>query len=154
MQINYSPLVASDIPELTSLMTEAFDDESIRYNGGVKGGPPGYDDGSFLQKWAIENEESLAFKIIAEGKLVGAFIIWWDKNGESTLGNIFISPQFQNRGIGTSVWNHIEKSFPTQKWSLETPVWSIRNHFFYESNCGFTKCGAYEDTICYEKVKN
>lgn len=151
MKLNFRPLKSDDIENLILPMTRAFNDDSKQFNGQEKGGPPGYDDGSFLKKYAISDQNSTAYKILNIEEPIGAFIIWWDRNGESFLGNIFIDPKFQNQGIGQKVWTFIETTFPTKSWKLETPVWSVRNHAFYKK-CGFKEIGSNEHDVFFEKV--
>lgn len=56
----------------------------------------------------------------------------------NTLGNLFLDPELQNRGLGTQVWREIERMFPdTLLWNTETPIYSHRNHNFYVNKCGF-----------------
>ena len=151
MSINFTPLNEIDIDNLINPMTRAFDNDSVLYNGIEKGGPPGYNDGSFLYKWAIKDEKSIAYKIEVEQEIIGAFIIWWNKNGESILGTIFLHPEYHNQKIGREAWVFIEKKFPTRSWRLRTPSWAIRNHHFYEAVCGFTKTDTIDNEIVYRK---
>ena len=52
--IEISPInLNQDLKELTNVMKRAFDDDAIRFNNQPEGGgPPGYDNGEFLKKWA------------------------------------------------------------------------------------------------------
>ena len=151
MDIKFTKLESEDIPELITPMTKAFNEDAKQFQGKEKDGPPGYDDGSFLKTWGIDNIDSHAVSVRVDGKLAGAFIVWWNEGGESTLGNIFVDPAYQNLGVGTSIWEYIESHFPTQKWRLETPVWSDRNHYFYENKCGFRQVRVNGDQILLEK---
>jgi ribosomal protein S18 acetylase RimI-like enzyme len=133
-------ITEEDIPELTRIMTLAFDDDTKTYRGIEKGGPEGYDNGDFFRKWLFSFKETRGFKVILDGQIVGSIIVWIYPHGNNILGNIFVSPEFQSLGIGKAVWNYIEKKYPeTKSWVLTTPEYSIRNHHFYEKTCGFTK---------------
>ena len=56
----------------------------------------------------------------------------------SILGNIFIDPKHQDKGIGLMIWKLIEQKYPETKiWRTETPGFSKRNHNFYVNKCGF-----------------
>ena len=58
------------------------------------------------------------------------------------LGTMFVDPDYQNRAVGPQAWQLIEAAYPqTRDWTLGTPKWAIRNHFFYQEKCGFTKIG-------------
>ena len=151
MVITFESLKSSDINDLIGPMTRAFDADAKAFQGKERGGPPGYDDGSFLRKWGLDNVDSYAYKIIVDNKPIGAFVLWWDKDGVSTLGNIFVDPDYQNNGVGALAWKFIEKTFPTQKWQLETPIWALRNHHFYENRCGFKQVGSRDDQLLFEK---
>ncbi len=136
-EVAFQKIDATDIKPLTNIMKRAFDEDSKRYLGIEGGGPPGYDDGTFLTKYALDSS-SQAFKILMENKLIGAVILWIGEDGNNYLGNIFVDPLFQDKGIGTKVWKEIEGRYPeTKKWTTETPGFSKRNHNFYVNKCGF-----------------
>lgn len=133
----FEPLVKEDVKPLTEIMTRAFDYDSKIHLGKDKGGPEGYDNGEFLEKWAV-NSTSQAFKIFMEGNLIGAVILWIGNDGTNFLGNIFIDPSVQNMGVGSRIWRKIEVMYPdTRKWATDTPGFSKRNHNFYVNKCGF-----------------
>lgn len=140
MHLMFTEIAQEDIPELTRVMTRAFDDDSQRFLGIEKGGPPGYDNGEFFRKWLFPFDESKGYKILLEDQIVGGFIIWIYGHGHHTLGTIFVDPDHQNRGIGARAWEFIESSYPEAKsWELGTPSYAIRNQYFYEQKCGFRK---------------
>lgn len=133
----FTKVVQEDVNELTGIMKRAFDEDTKRHLGMEAGGPPGYDNGEFLQKWYIESGAD-AYKVSYSDKVIGAFNIFHGKNYEYFLGNIFIDPDFEDEGFGTQVWKHIEGMYPdAKKWSTETPGFSKRNHNFYVNKCGF-----------------
>jgi GNAT superfamily N-acetyltransferase len=122
--------LANELAKLTQIMKKAFDDDTIRFAGKKEGGgPPGYDNGEFLKKWAPQGK---AYTIFADEKIVGAIIVFPNNQGVNILGNIFIDPNYQNHGIGAKAIKIAEKKHPNQKWMLETPNWATRNHHFYE----------------------
>ena len=45
LTLSFEQIAEADVPELTGVMTRAFDDDSQKHLGIEKGGPPGYDDG-------------------------------------------------------------------------------------------------------------
>jgi len=135
--LEFHSFTEQDIDVLTPVMKAAFDEDSRRHTSNPSGGPPGYDNGDFFRKWYL-NRESKAYKILSNGRPIGAFNVWINRNGVNFLGNIFIDPDFQDRGTGTVVWRFIEKTYPdTIKWCTETPAFSRRNHNFYINKCGF-----------------
>lgn len=129
-------LVESDIEYLVPIMKRAFDLDSNMYLG-TDGGPDGYDDGSFLKKYAL-NPKSTAYCVMENNQYIGAIILWINANKENYLGCIFIDPSVEGKGIGTRLWNRIEGLYPdTLVWRTETPAFSRKNHNFYINKCGF-----------------
>ena len=125
------------INELTKIMERAFDEDTRIHLGEEKGGPDGYDDGSFLRKWGLHKKAS-SYCIFLNKQLIGGVILWINEDNNNFLGNIFIDPIYENQGLGTKVWNMIEKLYPnTKTWNTETPIFSSRNHNFYVNKCGF-----------------
>jgi GNAT superfamily N-acetyltransferase len=149
----FEPITETDVPELTAVMTRAFDDDAQKHLGQERGGPPGYDDGEFFRKWLFGYQESVGYKIIAEDKLIGGIIVWILEHGDNILGTVFVDPASQDQGVGTRTWQFIEATYPeTRSWTLETPVWATKNHHFYEEKCGFHRVDVQEDTVVYRKV--
>lgn len=62
-----------------------------------------------------------------------------------------IDPDFKNQGHGSDVFKSIEKRYPVKKWQLETPDYSVRNHYFYTNKCGFSLDKQKENTYCFIK---
>ena len=140
-----------DVQEPTKVMKKAFDDDVIRFRGDPDGGgPPGYDDGSFLMTWGIKGDGRYPpghlYKISVttdeREESVGAFIVFLGSDvgnpGNNVLGTIFVDPDWQNHGIGSHAMQYIFSAFPGKRWELGTPEWATRNHHFYEKN-GFVK---------------
>ena len=135
--LQFDNIVEADIEQLAPIMKRAFDEDS-KIHLGVTGGPPGYDDGSFLRKFAF-HESATAYKIFMDGKIIGAIILWINEDKkEGFLGNIFIDTGFENMGIGQIVWEFVEHKFSNIiVWRTETPAFSRRNHNFYVNKLGF-----------------
>ena len=145
LHLTFHEIIEADIPELTAVMTRAFDDDAQKHLGQERGGPEGYDNGDFFRKWLFGYQESVGFKIMAAGKLVGGIIVWILPEGHNVLGTIFVDPAFQDKGIGERAWRFIEETYPEVKsWRLATPTWATKNHHFYRK-CGFSKVES--DTI-------
>jgi N-acetylglutamate synthase-like GNAT family acetyltransferase len=140
MDLTFAEATEKDIPELTKVMTRAFDDDAQKHLGVEKGGPPGYDNGEFFRKWLLPYKESVGYKIVSDEKVIGGIIVWILETKENFLGTIFIDPDYQDQGVGTRTWQFIEETYPgTKQWTLETPSWAVKNHHFYEQKCGFKK---------------
>ena len=131
--VTFALITEADVPELTGVMTRAFDDDAQRHLGQPRGGPPGYDNGDFFRTWLFPYKESVGFKIVSAGKIIGGLIVWILPGGNNNLGAIFVDPPYQDRGVGTQAWQFIETVYPgTRSWTLETPTWATRNHGFYQ----------------------
>ena len=127
----------TDVDLFTGIMKRAFDEDTRRHLEEESGGPPGYDNGDFLRKWALD-PNSTAYAIYKESVPIGVVIVWINGNNENFLGNIFVDHDFQDQGIGTTIWEFIEHKYPdTRVWRTETPGFSKRNHNFYVNKCGF-----------------
>lgn len=134
--IEFARISKEDVPAMTKIMKRAFDEDTRRHLGREAGGPPGYDNGEFINKWYLESGAD-ARKILLDGKMIGGFNVFMNGR-ENFLGNIFIDPDLQDQGYGTYIWKRIESMYPnTTKWSTETPGFSKRNHNFYVNKCGF-----------------
>lgn len=130
-------LEEAHIKKLTKIMERAFDEDTRIHLGEEKGGPEGYDNGNFLRKWGLHKDAS-SYCISLNGQFIGGVILWINEDNNNFLGNIFIDPIYENRGIGAKVWKMIEKMYPdTKTWNTETPIFSSRNHNFYVNKCGF-----------------
>jgi len=138
LHLSFAEISEADIPELTEVMTRAFDDDAQKHLGAEKGGPPGYDDGEFFHTWLFGYEWTFGYKAV-DDHIVGAVIVWIFDTGRNIMGTIFVDPKYQNRGVGQRIWEFIESTYPeTESRQLETPSFAIKNHHFYEK-CGFQK---------------
>ena len=157
LNLAFLEISQEDLPDITAVMTRAFDDDAQKHLGQERGGPEGYDNGDFFRKWLFGYQESVGYKIISGENIVGAIIVWILPEGHNILGTIFVDPPFQDQGIGEQTWKFIENTYPdTKSWRLGTPNWAIKNHHFY-SKCGFHKVEtdplipAEEDITIYRK---
>ncbi len=139
LDLTFQEIIESDILALTSVMTRAFDDDAQKHQGVEQGGPEGYDNGDFFRKWLFGYRESLGYKIISGGEVIGGIIVWILPEGHNILGTVFVEPDMQDRGVGEAIWRFIEDTYPeTLSWRLATPTWATKNHHFY-TKCGFSK---------------
>lgn len=137
MELELIRLEELHINELTKIMERAFDEDARIHLGVEKGGPDGYDNGDFLRKWGL-HKDATSYCISLDGQFIGGVILWINADHNNFLGNIFLDPIYENQGLGTKVWNMIEKLYPETKiWRTETPAFSSRNHNFYVNKCGF-----------------
>ena len=77
------------------------------------------------------------------------------RDGHYHLDLLFISPDHHNRGIGTQAMQFVGDAYSATRWTLDTPIWTIRNIRFYEK-LGYVRVGEVEDDdttlIMYEKL--
>lgn len=139
LPLAFEPITEGDIPELTQVMTRAFDDDARKYQGRPRGGPDGYDNGEFFRKWLFGRDETVGYKAISAGRIVGGMVLWLYEDGENTVGVIFVDPACQDCGVGTRLWQFGEQRHAARSWRLETPAWAVKNHAFYERKCGFQR---------------
>lgn len=135
--LGFEAITDGDVQALTQIMKRAFDEDTKRHLDKECGGPPGYDNGDFIRKWFFL-DTARAYKITKDGKLIGGICVFVYESQENYLGNVFIDPLCQDKGLGTIIWNYIEQKYPkTKKWTTDTPGFSKRNHNFYVNKCGF-----------------
>jgi GNAT superfamily N-acetyltransferase len=156
--LSFEEITGDDIPELTTVMTRAFDDDAQKHLGLERGGPPGYDNGGFFREWLFGYEQSVGYKALSEDRIIGAIIVWILEGDHNILGTMFVDPDYQDRGVGTRMWQFIEATYPeTKSWRLATPSWATKNHYFYEVKCGFQQVESdpmlpiSEDELAYRK---
>ena len=139
-QVEIRPIDGGDVEELTAVMTRAFDDDARRHLGEERGGPEGYDDGSFIRRWCL-HRNARCYVARVGGAVAGAINVFpgADGEGSSVLGCLFVDPARQRRGLGGELWRFAAAAHPSRKWRLETPAWATSNHSFYERTCGFRK---------------
>jgi len=141
IELEFTIAEEKDIPQLTEVMTKAFDDDSQRHLDKPKGGPPGYDNGDFFRTWLLPYKESQGYKILHKGNVIGGLIAWILPSRENRLGVIFVDPMLQNKGVGSRILQFMFETYSDAKsWALETPGFAKSNHKFYEKN-GFIKIG-------------
>lgn len=137
MNIKFETMTEKDIENLVPIMKRAFDYDTKIHLNKECGGPLGYDDGSFLRKWGLDGKSD-SYCIYCDGILIGGIILWINDNNENYLGNLFIDPEYENKGVGTKVWQKVESIYKeTKVWNADTPIFSNRNHNFYINKCGF-----------------
>lgn len=149
MKLTVVEITEDNLPDVTAVMTRAFDDDARRHLGIAHQGPPGYDDGAFFRTWLFDREESAGGAVVVGGAIVGAYIVW--PREEAVLGTMFVDPPRQRQGVGTAIWDHIEATYPARTWALHTPLWSTSNHSFYEG-CGFRRVEIVDDSVMFRKT--
>jgi GNAT superfamily N-acetyltransferase len=139
-ELAFETITEADIPELTWVMTRAFDDDAQKHLSLERGGPPGYDNGGFFREWLFGYDQTDGYKVLRAGHVIGGVIVWILPDGHNVLGTIFVDPAAQDQGVGTRMWQFIETRYgETKSWRLTTPRWATKNHHFYAVKCGFVR---------------
>ena len=134
--LSFRKFDVNDVDLFTKMFKEAFNKDS-QIHLGEDFGPEGYDNGDFLRKWYL-HEGVTSFSVYKDNEPVGAVAVWIMENNENYLGNTFVNPNLQDKGIGLIMWKYIEQKYPETKiWRTDTPGFSSRNHHFYVNKCGF-----------------
>lgn len=140
MQIELLRANFSNANEIAKLCKKSFDREMTLHKDGKPGGPPSYDDPA----WHIMSmKQGFYCKILCDGKLVGMVLIAFRGIEAGLLHyelvQIFVDPDFWNKGIGSTAIKQIEEWFPEMyKLTTSTPAFSVTNIKFYEK-LGFNK---------------
>lgn len=125
---------------LLAVQIAAFHDDARLYPGVELGGPPGYDSLDVLLD-RIEGNDY--YTIFADGRIVGGIMAFPKGEGHRHLDVIYIDPDFINLGIGSQAMRFIEQAHPAALWTLDTPVYVVRNHHFYEK-LGYVRAGEFD----------
>ena len=135
--LNFRKFETNDVDLFIQIFKKAFDKDTRIHLNEEEGGPPGWENGDFLRKWYLHTN-CTAYAVFKDDKPIGGFALWIMENNENFLGNIFLDPDLQDKGIGVKIWKYIEFKYPETKiWRTETSGFSTRNHHFYVNKCGF-----------------
>lgn len=152
MTITFERALPADAKALVKIQIAAFHDDARLY-GVELGGPPGYNSvDRVLEK--IHGDEY--YKILDDSQIVGGIVVYDFGDSHYHLDLIYIDPAYHNRGIGTQAMHFIEATFPATRWTLDTPLYALRNQHFYEK-LGYVKVGEGDESseiilINYEKL--
>lgn len=130
--IKFAIAKIEDAEILRNISIKAFEEDLKRY-GSL---PPGIDS---LTWHTSKVEKGMYYKILVDDIIVGGINLFDLGKRCFSLGAIFISPEYQNKGIGSKAMNFIEDKYNyANKWSLETPYLNTHLHRFYEKH-GYKK---------------
>jgi L-amino acid N-acyltransferase YncA len=124
----------ADVDKIIAARVDAFSNEVILYGGG----PADYDNRDALLS-LFETRDF--YKVIEDGVIIGGMTCDDLGNNTKYIGMVFVTKEYQGKGIGTKAMNFLFNEFPdVMLWKLTTPYLSYKNHHFYEK-LGFTKVG-------------
>lgn len=150
MQIE--PATLNDAHDILLLQREAYESEAKTYNDPEI--PPLTE--TLTQLKALFSNHTFLIATI-DGRIVGS-VRACIHNGSCHIGRLIVSPQHQNRGIGTQLLAAIEQQYTKcRRFELFTGVKSAKNIRLYEK-AGYKafKTEAVSNKlslICFEKVK-
>jgi RimJ/RimL family protein N-acetyltransferase len=84
-------------------------------------------------KRRINNPDGGFYKIRFNDVLVGAICVFWREETQFWISPMFISPEYQGKGIAQKAIRLIEELFPqATTWELRTILQEERNCYLYE----------------------
>ncbi|WP_027634430.1 GNAT family N-acetyltransferase [Clostridium hydrogeniformans] len=141
-----------DAEKIVEIKKLAYSDEDIRFGGGGGENLKYIGDIGFIS-WCMNRY--LLYKIMLDGIIIGTS--WLDHETDDRpnhfeLQDFCINPEYHNKGYGSKaieLMENIHKNI--NLWSLNTPVFSVRNQYLYEK-MGYKKIGQTKDKVFYEKT--
>lgn len=120
---------AEEAEELVRVQIASFHSDAVFYPDVEEGGPPGYDSVDLMRRKIAED---IAYTIRADGEIAGGLILFEKGAGHLHLDVIFVAPELHSKGIGSKAMAFLAETYPGVRWTLDTPVYAVRNHHFYE----------------------
>ncbi|MET3658650.1 GNAT family N-acetyltransferase [Sporosarcina psychrophila] len=126
---------------LLEIQTEAFAEDLKRYED--------YDTNPVnesIERLLRKIEAFFHYTIWLGDEIIGGADVRDLKENKYRLNRIFLSNEYQNKGLGSKIMELIESEFPSAiEWGLDTPYLNTRNHHFYEK-LGYKKVGQHQIT--------
>ncbi len=136
--IRFSKAVFDDLGQILKLQKKAFITEAELYENHVIG--------PMVQTIESIQDDFMNYtfiKAVYKNLIIGS-VKGRQTGGICRIGRLIVEPEFQNKGIGKKLMNHIEKEFPNAKqYRIFTGNKSIKNIYLYQS-LGYQK--SEEDT--------
>lgn len=124
---------------LLEIQTEAFAEDLVRYED-YDTSPVNESIERLLRKVA----SFYHYTIWLGDEIIGGADVRDLKENRYRLNRVFLSHEYQNKGLGSKIMELIESEFPSAiEWSLDTPYLNTRNHHFYEK-LGYKKVGQHQ----------
>ena len=129
VNVTIEPSKMIEAEELVRAQVASFHSDALFYPGVEEGGPPGYDSVDLMRRKIAED---ITYTIRADGVIVGGVMLFEKGEGHLHLDVIFVAPELHSKGIGSKVMTFLAETYPDMRWTLDTPVYAVRNHHFYE----------------------
>lgn len=143
MQLELRPLDEGNLDDFAKEMQDAF---QLAVEEGLEN-----DDSPILPRKdidaAIVRPDACALEAVVGDERVGGAVLFLDKEDhEHECALLYVKKGVHNRGVGTLLWEAIERSYPDAvAWRLCTPYFETRNIYFYLRKCGFHIVDLFED---------
>lgn len=133
--INLEPVKEEELEDLKKKVQEAFE-VAVTENFGKQEEPIPADED--LDE-SFHAPEAVVYHLVWDKcKIGGAVLGIHPGTQRNSLDFFFISPEYQNKGLGYAAWKAIEERYPdTKVWETVTPYFEKRNIHFYVNRCGF-----------------
>lgn len=147
VNITFRTADVSDVELLIDLYNQSFYSDYIRY-----GCCPGY--GRTIESMSESINRYPKQIAVFENVPVGVLSTLDDGNGNINVGCLCVIPEYQNRGIGMEIMNHISFIYPDWKSiNLITPTDKAENIYFYTKKCGLSIMGEkYDGSVKVSKL--
>lgn len=88
---------------------------------------------------SLKADGAIAYKAVVDGYIAGGAVVVIDeRNKRHELALLFVKPEAQGKGIGTTMWFEVERRHSDAvSWETCTPYFDQRNIHFYVNVCGF-----------------
>lgn len=145
MNIRLEPLASGDVERFSTRMQEAF---QLAVDAADEQHPLPVLPREDIDE-ALADPRAVPLVAWCGDEAVGGTVVNYDpQSAENECALLYIDPDHQGRGVGSSLWKAIENYFPdTRAWTLCTPYFEKRNIIFYLRKCGFHIVDLYEDDV-------
>lgn len=136
MKLNLKRIRVEDSEAITNILTKSFNyDTQLYFGEGAEDGPKGYDSGEIANK--VLNDGSHSYLVYTEDCELAFISVDINKR---EVRYFCVLPKYIGQGYGKKIWSQMEELYGNDDWIVETPSYSISNHYFYEK-LGFIKTG-------------
>jgi GNAT superfamily N-acetyltransferase len=141
MNITIDRASEDEADALVHVQIAAFHSDAQLYPGVPEDGPPGY---TSVDDMLLKLRIGHAYTVRADGIIAGGMVIFDQGERKYHLGVIFVDPELHGNGIGSRALAFLDACYPDALlWTLDTPVYATRNHYFYEKH-GYVRKGQFE----------
>lgn len=152
MKIKIQRTTINEAEVLLDIQREAFKEDLDKYQD--------YDTSpatEAIEKLMRKINNSFHYTVFQENTIIGGIEVRKLSETQFYLNRVYLSPNYQNKGIGAKLMGFVENEFPeASEWTLSTPYMNYRNHYFYEK-FGYKKISEHiitEKLILFDYIKH